>query len=66
MRRTLYTLIAGGLILFGFRRMMHMRQKSKMQYYLQSMMRAMQKNRWLRKIMMEGLMKGLRRFQIAR
>lgn len=66
MRRTLYTLIAGGLLVFGFKRMMNVRQKSKLQIDLQSIMRAFQRNSWLRKVMMEGFMKGLRRFQIAR
>jgi len=66
MRRMLYTLIAGGLILFGFKRVMNGRKKSKLPIDLQSIMRAFQKNRWLRKIMMDGIMKGLRRFQMAR
>lgn len=67
MRQAAYTLIAGGVLLFGLRRMMRMRGRNRLQKFMQSMIRMARKNRWLSRVMMEGITKRfMRRLQIAK
>ncbi len=67
MRQAAYTLIAGGVLLFGLRRIMGMRRRNRFQKFMQSMMRMVRKNRWLSRVMMEGMTKRfMRRLQIAK
>lgn len=67
MRQAAYTLIAGGVLLFGLRRIMRMRGRNRLQRFMQSMIRMVRKNRWLSRVMMEGMTKRfMRRLQIAK
>lgn len=67
MRQAAYTLIAGGVLLFGLRRMMRTRNRNGFQRFTQSMIRMAQKNRWLSRVMMEGMTKRfMRRLQLAK
>ncbi|MBA4601324.1 hypothetical protein [Thermoactinomyces mirandus] len=66
-RQAAYTLIAGGVLLFGLRQIMQMRQRNRFQRFIQSMVRMARKNRWLSRIMMEGMTKRfMRRLQVIK
>lgn len=67
MRQAAYTLIAGGILLFGLKWITRMRGRNRFQGFMQSMIRMARKNKWLSRLIMEGMTRRfMRRLQIAK